>query len=270
MSANVVISVVIPCYNHGKYLQDAINSVEENKGAYSVEIIIVNDGSTDEQTLKVFELIESEGYFVLHQENQGLAMARNNGIQLAKGKYIIPLDSDNKLTKEYLSTAIELMEKDKSIDIIYGDAEYFGEKSGLWKNQPFNIEKMLFSNHIDACAVYRKNVWEKIDGYSHDMPYMGCEDWNFWLKAYARDKKFFYLDEVCFNYRVLSNSMIRNVEDDFRENIFIYNTSTLALFYQNELRKIRNKDEAIFGGGFFKKVIKMILNHFNLYDYNKR
>jgi len=267
MDNKVIISVVIPCYNHGKYLQEAIKSVEENKGVHSVEIIIVNDGSTDEQTLELFKLIESEGYFVLHQENQGLATARNNGIALAKGKYIIPLDSDNQLTKEYMSTAIDIMEKDNEIDIVYGNAEYFGEKTGCWKNQSFNVEKMLFSNHIDACAVYRKKVWKDVDGYSHDMPYMGCEDWNFWLKAYSKDKSFYYLDETCFRYRVLSDSMIRTVAEDFHEKILAFNIAQLNSFYAQELIKLKYKNENAFGGNVLKKTTKLILNHFNLYKY---
>ena len=267
MDNKVIISVVIPCYNHGKYLQEAINSVQSNIGQYPVEIIIVNDGSNDENTLNVFKGLEDKGLFVLHQENQGLAKARNNGISLAKGKYIIPLDSDNKLTKEYMTTAIDLMEKDKSIDIVYGDADYFGEKTGLWKNHSIDIERMLFSNHIDACAVYRRSVWEDVDGYSHDMPYMGCEDWNFWLKAFAKNKIFYYLNSVSFNYRVLSTSMIRNIADDFGEKIMKYNVCTLSDLYVDRFKKIKFQNENILSRSLLKKIIKITLNHFNLYKY---
>lgn len=267
MDNKVMISVVIPCYNHGEFLQEAIESVKKNKGKYSVEIIIVNDGSSDEKTLGVFKKIEEEGCFILHQENQGLAKARNNGISLAKGKYIIPLDSDNQLTKEYMTTAVDLMEKDKSIDIVYGDAEYFGEKTGKWKNKSFYIEHMLTSNHIDACAIFRKSVWIELEGYSEDMPYMGCEDWNFWLKAYNNSLNFHYLNKVCFLYRVMSDSMIRTTKEDFYEKTFNYNVRTLSLLYAKEINNIRLRKENMLSGNILKKTIKLVLNHFNKYKY---
>ena len=92
-----LISIVIPCYNHGQYIDEAIISVEEYKNK-DYEIIIINDGSTDNFTNIRLEELKEGGYNVIVQKNQGLGKTRNNGIKIANGKYILPLDADNKIT----------------------------------------------------------------------------------------------------------------------------------------------------------------------------
>lgn len=196
-----IISIIIPCFNHGLYLEETLESIVTSTKKYIPEVIIVNDGSTDSNTIEVLKKVEDKGYHVLHQENLGLAKARNNGIQIARGKYILPLDSDNNLCYHYLNTAIDLLEKNKEIDIVYGNAKYIGEKSGVWKNHKLDIQKMLYANHIDACAIFKKKCWSLVGGYSEDMPYMGVEDWNFWLKCIIKNYNFWFLNEVCFEYK---------------------------------------------------------------------
>lgn len=266
---NTLVSVIIPCYNHGIYLEETLQSVITSTKKYSVEIIIVNDGSTDQKTIEIFQKIEKDGYKIIHQSNQGLAKARNNGIKASNGEYILPLDSDNNITFHYLNTAIDLLEQDNTIEIVYGDARYFGDATGIWKNNTIDIRKMLFINHIDACAVFRRTTWEKVDGYSEDMPYMGLEDWNFWLKCINNKLRFFYLNEVCFEYRVLPNSMLRKASqnNDTGAAVFAYNASKFHNLYFSSMKDDHEMFNNIFSGGVFKKVIKLILNHFNKYSY---
>lgn len=210
---SVLVSVVIPCYNHGQYLPEAIASVEENTDRSRCEIIIVDDGSTDPQTSRVLDELGRRGYHTIRQPNQGLAAARNNGIAAAKGKYILPLDSDNRLHQNYLTTAVELLEADASLDVVYGNPQLFGDADalrplGLKRLSAFDLGKMLNENYIDACALYRKSVWEKVGGYDGAMPAMGHEDWELWIHAYSLGCRFHHLDELCFYYRVLNTSMI--------------------------------------------------------------
>ncbi len=216
-----ILTIVIPCFNHGAYLEETLKSVYNSTKQYIPEIIILNDGSTDELTLEVLKKVEKSGVLVIHQENQGLSKTRNNGIQIAKGKYILPLDSDNNVCFDYLNTAVELLEKRPDIDIIYGNAKYIGERSGTWKNHQLDTRKMLYSNHIDACAIFRKQTWESVNGYPIDMQFVGCEDWIFWLKCIQQKSQFYFLDKICFEYRVLSNSMSRNFKDDIPKKVMI-------------------------------------------------
>ncbi|HTA26938.1 MAG TPA: glycosyltransferase [Bacteroidia bacterium] len=217
-----IISIIIPCYNQGDYLEDALKSVEQyqDKGIY--EIIIVNDGSTDSATLTVLKELSAKGYNIINQPNKGLGAARNVGIKIAKGKYILPLDSDNKIRPEYILEGIKILEENPELDVVYGNAEYFGEKAGLWESGEFNLQRLMIENYIDACAVYRKSLWEKLGGYDERMPVMGYEDWDFWLRIAFQGGKFQYINKVMFDYRYSAKSMIRSVQKDKLAAIFEY------------------------------------------------
>ncbi len=205
------VSIVIPCYNHGKYILDAVNSVEKISDRTLYEMIIVNDGSTDEYTNNVLKDLAQKGYNVIFQENKGLAASRNVAISLSKAEYILPLDADNMIRPEYVFKAIKILDENKDISIVYADAAFFGEKTGIMCQRPYNLQLLMLNNTIDACAVYRKKVWEANGGYDQNMPATGIEDWDLWLGASFKGFKFHYINEVLFDYRVLGNSMIRNL-----------------------------------------------------------
>lgn len=262
---DVILSIIIPCYNHGKYIQDTLDSIESSKDKYNVEVIIINDGSTDQYTIATLKEIEKKGYHVLNQANCGLGAARNNGIKIAKGKYILPLDSDNKVLKPYLNDAIEVLEQDNFYDIVYGDAHYFGEKTGEWIVGEYNLLKLIPSNYIDACAVFRKSVWEKVGGYDEKIPKMGVEDWDFWLNCSFKGFRFYYLPKSCFNYRVLKDSMIRSFSNEDSKKAVEY----IEFKYKNYLylpnlenyygRKVSGNLKFLNQNLSFKTIIKVLI-----------
>src|SRR4030088_1073065 len=96
------VSIVIPCYNHGAMLREALASIEQVRNANLLEVIIVDDGSCEVETRKILDELEHEGHCVLRQPNRGVSAARNAGIRLANGESILPLDSDNRLRDVYL------------------------------------------------------------------------------------------------------------------------------------------------------------------------
>ncbi|MBS4070981.1 MAG: glycosyltransferase family 2 protein [Algoriphagus sp.] len=239
------LSFIIPCYNHGKYLREALCSISGIDGI-QYEIIIVNDGSTDVFTCQLLNELEHEGYKVVHQSNMGLGAARNAGINQALGKYIFPLDSDNKLKQEFINEAIDILRK-RSADIVYGDPEFFGDfdEKRLFKPEKFDITKMLFYNYIDACALFSKSVWEKNGGYEVNMPFQGNEDWEFWINAYKNGFNFLYINKPSFYYRIRIDSMISSLENGFKSkhnHIFIINKHYDLYFRTyNDLRYYRNR-----------------------------
>ncbi|MEZ7497273.1 glycosyltransferase family A protein [Flavobacterium sp. Arc3] len=204
------LSIIITCYNLGHYLEEAIASIKYYSSFEDYEIILVNDGSTDKATLQILEKIEQKdkSIFVLHQANIGLAKARNNGIKLAKGKYIIPLDADNKLRPECIKQTIAVLDSNLGIDVVHGDTQLFGNKNSVWKGKPFDVAEMVLNNYIDACAGFRKSVWEELRGYDENMPVMGFEDWDLWLRMAVRGCRFQYVETTFFDYRVRDNSML--------------------------------------------------------------
>jgi glycosyltransferase involved in cell wall biosynthesis len=242
------ISIVIPCYNQGIYLDDALQSIADYPERDNYEIIIVNDGSTDTATLNILKKLETKGCHIIHQPNKGLGAARNSGIKAATGKYILPLDCDNKITVAYIDEGIRLLDNDPTLDVVYGNAAYFGEKTGIWESGEFNLQRLMIENYIDACAVFRKSTWEEIGGYDEKMPVMGYEDWDLWLRIAFANGKFIYINKVCFYYRYTSTSMIHSIQKKKMETIFEYmekkHSAFLNRLYLNRLityKALKNK-----------------------------
>jgi glycosyltransferase involved in cell wall biosynthesis len=219
---NPRISIIIPCYNHGQYVREAISSVEKCTDKHLYEMIIVNDGSTDAFTIEEMGRLANDGYHVINQVNQGLGRTRNNGIKAAKGDYILPLDSDNRIRPEYIYESIKILDAHPEIAMVYGDAEFFGDKSKRHVVGEFNLQNMMVENQIDACAVYRKSVWEAVGGYDEKMPIMGYEDWDMWMNMTFKQYKFHYVPEILFDYRVLGNSMLRSISVVNKKRLFKY------------------------------------------------
>jgi glycosyltransferase involved in cell wall biosynthesis len=203
------VSVIIPCYNHGAYLDDAVQSVLDQTFD-DFEIIIVNDGSTDQDTNKILNNYNRQKTKVLHTDNQGLPSARNNGIKISKGEYILPLDADDRIGKTYLEDAVQILDNQPDIGIVYCDAEFFGDKTGKWELPDYSLQDILVLNMIFCCAMFRRIDWENVGGYNLNMVY-GNEDWDFWLSLLALGRKVHKIEKVLFFYRFNKNSMIQNL-----------------------------------------------------------
>jgi glycosyltransferase involved in cell wall biosynthesis len=219
---NPRVSIIIPCYNHGQYIREALDSVEKVSDKSLYEVIIVNDGSKDQYTIEIMDKLAAEGYHVINQVNQGLGRTRNNGIKLAKGDYILPLDSDNRIRPEYIYESIKILDAHPEIAVVYGDAQFFGDKDKRHVVGEFNLQNMMIENRIDACAVYRKSVWEAVGGYDEKMPIMGYEDWDMWMNMTFKNYKFHYVPEILFDYRVLGNSMLRSISISNKKKLYRY------------------------------------------------
>ncbi len=203
------ISVVIPCYNSGEFLMSAVESVEQYKGIYQYEIVIVDDGSTDENTMEVLSKLERKNYKVIYQSNKGPAAARNTGIRNSHASYILFLDSDNKIRPRYIDTGIEILKTKPEVGVVYGNASFFGKENRLKITaQAFDIEHLLAENYIDMCSVIRKTVWDDVGGLDEKRILIGHEDWDFWLSVYEKGWQFYYASEVLFDYRIRDHSLI--------------------------------------------------------------
>lgn len=215
-----LLTIITPCFNHGIYLDDLIASVHVDEWCFPIEHIIINDGSTDIFTID--KLLEIERNYaskvtIVNQENQGLGHARNKALDLARGKYILPLDADNKIVASNIISGILEFETEKENTVLlYGNAIKFGEVDEFWEMGNFDRGRLLKENYIDACAIIRTDALRKVGGYSTNMPYMGWEDWDLWLKFISFNFCFKYTSNVLFHYRVVRNSMINlNNKDPF-------------------------------------------------------
>lgn len=198
------VSIIIPCYNHGDFLQEALANLSFDDSFY--EVLIINDGSQENHTKAVLRELKQMGFHVIEQENKGLSEARNTGISVAKGEYIMLLDSDNKLEPSFLHLAAKELDLQQEVAVVYSDAMYFGKRNSYWKVGGFNLQRLMIANYIDACAMVRKDVFFELGGYDVNMK-GGWEDWELWLRFAFAGKKFLYIPKVGFWYRVNDHSM---------------------------------------------------------------
>jgi glycosyltransferase involved in cell wall biosynthesis len=252
------VSIVIPCYNHGTYLQETLASIDKTIGSVPYEVIIVNDGSSDPFTNEFLGKLHKDNYKVIVQTNKGVCESRNVAIRAASGEYILPVDADNKLASSYLLKAAAILDEDPAISVVYCDAVLIGDQSGIYRAGTYNLQRLMLDNFIDNCSMYRRTMWEEIGGYESNRLVAGLEDWEFWLRASFAGYKFYYLAEPLFEYRVLANSGIRTLNKNKERNNQILDffskkmSQAFGLQYVDEYIVRNLKKHPI---GFFAKVL---------------
>lgn len=210
MSFDVVqqpkISIVIPCYNYGKYVEEAVESCL-NSTFQDIEILIVNDGSTDEYTLDVLNKMNKPKTRVIHQVNKGLPAARNTGFSQARGKYILPLDADDLIEPTLLEKAYWVMEFNSNLGFVSFWLKHFGDEDWIWMPPAFNLQKLLYENTVTVTSLVRKQAWEDAGGYNEEMR-LGYEDWDFWISMAEAGWEGIQIPEPLFLYRKHGRTMI--------------------------------------------------------------
>jgi glycosyltransferase involved in cell wall biosynthesis len=214
------IAIIIPCFNQGRFLLEALKSLSPFDN-HNLEVIVVNDGSTDEETIHILQEISTTGIRVFHKENGGVASARNFGIKSTDAPFFIPLDSDNLLYLPYLLEGLNWMKENPNCAVVYGDARIFGEKEGTWCNHPLKFEEIVFENYIDNCTLIRKSAWEKVGGYDVKSPVPTREDYILWLDFLRQGFEFHHLPEFCFGYRFLNDSKVRRQYRNLQRRLLI-------------------------------------------------
>lgn len=201
------ISVVVPCYNQAKYMRDALDSVLAST-FQDWECVIVNDGSKDETIQIAREYEQKDARFhVVDIPNGGLANARNVGIRHSHGKYILPLDSDDKIGDRYLALAVEHLERHPETKLAYCYCHFFGDVVGFRYLPDYSYQTILWQNVFVTACVYRRSDFDRTNGYNPNMKH-GHEDWDFWLSLLSPDDHVYRIPEVQFYYRKHGVSMI--------------------------------------------------------------
>ena len=203
MKRNPKISVITPCFNHGKYILEMIDSLLAQT-FLEFEIIIVNDGSTD-NTKEILDLITHKKISIIHTENHGPAHARNLAIKNASAPIIMNLDADDKIEPILLEKAYKAFENNPEVGIVYCDTKFFGAKTGLFSLH-FTTENMLFSNRIVSNAFFYKKDWQQVGGYSDELIY-ACEDWDFWLSIIELGRSVVKIPEALVHYRTYNSKL---------------------------------------------------------------
>ena len=208
-------SVVIPCFNQGHFLEEALLSVFAQTDP-SWEIIVVDDGSDDPDTVAVLDALSLPRTTLIRQDNRGLPGARNAGMRRARGRFLVPLDADDELAPTFLERLGEELERCPDAAYAQCWSELFGDQSAIWVNRPFNPYQMLLSNSVVGCVLLRRDAWAAVGGYAEDMT-EGNEDWDLWLKLLEAGWDQVEVHEPLFRYRKHGVSMSVETEARFEQ-----------------------------------------------------
>jgi glycosyltransferase involved in cell wall biosynthesis len=192
------VTVVIPCFNHGRFLGEAVQSALAQQGGRP-RVIVVDDGSTDGETARALEALP-EAVEVVRQANAGPAAARNAGIERARTPFLLMLDADDRLTADAIETLCGPLETDPAVGYCYGVMRWFGDWSGEIRFPDFDPYRLLYRSIAGASlGLIRREAWEEAGGF--DPAIGGYEDWDFCLSALEAGWRGLLVPKVTLEYR---------------------------------------------------------------------
>src|SRR5882724_5523972 len=206
MNASPRVSVIVPCYNLGAYLDEAVESVLRQT-CQDFEILIVDDGSTDAGTRELLATYQRPKTRVIHIAHAGLAAARNTAIAHATGAYLCALDADDRLEPTYFEKGTRLLDRDPSLTFVSSWMRIFGDESWEWTPDRCDLPALLCEDTVCTAALVRRDATLAVGGYDTSMPVQGHEDWELWLTLLERGHRGVILPEFLFNYRRRAGSM---------------------------------------------------------------
>jgi len=253
-----IVSVIVPCFNHGIFLQECLESVLQQTYK-NWECIVIDNGSTDNTKEVTESFIQKDKRFkYIYTLEKGVSLARNTGIKNSSGKYILPLDADDKIASPYIEKAVEVLEKNQSIKLVYCNARLFGAVNRDWLLPDYSLKNILIENIIFCSAIFRRKDFDQSKGYNEKMV-EGFEDWDFWLDLLKDGGEVYKLPEIYFFYRIKAESrnhaldtekqkkLRRQVYENHKElyKKVTENADFIFEFYemQNEYKTLKNSSD---------------------------
>ena len=206
------VTVVIPCFDYGRFLPEAVESALQQDGG-PPHVVVVDDGSTELGTLQVLDRLPPE--VALHrQRNAGPAAARNAGAALTDTPYLLMLDADDRLRSGALRVLRQPLEADPQLGFSYGFAEFFGDWSGRLNFPEYDPYRLLYRSIVSATSLLRREAFDAAGGYDSAVP--GYEDWDLYLSALSQGWRGTRVPEVVLSYRRHRGSRVSSDRADYR------------------------------------------------------
>jgi glycosyltransferase involved in cell wall biosynthesis len=227
-----LLSVVVPYYNLGRYIGETIASLQQCLYR-EMEIIIVNDGSTDNASLQALEAYRNnKGITIIDTPNGGLANARNTGAWAARGEYLAFLDADDMVTPDYYIKAIAVLKRWSNVYFVGCWTQYFAGSSNVWPTFTPEPPIILYHNTINSSAlVYKRTSFLHKGLNDAHMTFPGLEDYESVIALLNAGYRGVILPELLFKYRVRTNSMIRSISKNKKLYLVQYITEKHKRFY---------------------------------------
>ncbi len=209
--SRVRVAVIVPCYNDGATVGDTIASIDEPE---PMEVVIVDDGSSDPNTIEVLRRLEEGGVRVVrHEENRGLPAARTTGLAATSAPFVFPLDSDDLAVAGSLARLADVLEDAPRADACYGDwFEWDGVETLRRVPRRFDPYLVAFRNRYPVASMFRRTFLEEVGGWQSVGGMVGYEDWDLWMTLAERGGTAVFADGVpVVRYRVHGVRMLRSV-----------------------------------------------------------
>jgi alpha-1,3-rhamnosyltransferase len=241
-----LVSVVIPCYNHEKYVQDTIKSVL-NQSYRNIELIIIDDGSKDSSVEKIQQMLEEcknrfSRFEFRSRPNKGLSATLNEAIEWSRGKYFSAIASDDLMLENKTSTQVKVLEENDQVVALFGSVNYINENNIVQNIHTLDEKEYPFDKIIlNECQFYaptqmlKMATLRKIGGYNEEIR---VEDWYMWLKMAEKGKVLCITDKLAI-YRIHSANTTRNSKFIFEENLKTLNLYKEHKLYNQAYHKLR-------------------------------
>lgn len=203
------VSVVVPCYDLGRYLDEAVASVLAQT-FQDFEVLVVDDGSTDAATRELLDGYRRPRTRVLRTPNAGLPAAKNAGIRHTGGEYLCMLDADDRLEPAFLEKSIAALDADAELAFVSHWLRTFGDEVGEWQPDRCDFPTLLDRNTVNGAALVRRGAVAAVGGFDESLR-DGCEDWDLWIGLVERGLRGAILPEVLYAYRRRPGSMSRTM-----------------------------------------------------------
>jgi glycosyltransferase involved in cell wall biosynthesis len=285
---NPVVSVIIPCYNAELFIEETVNSIL-NQTFSDFEIIIVNDGSTDNSVQKIEKFLNDPRIKLINKDNGGVSSARNVGLKLSRGTYIALFDADDIMLDNNLEEKVKILENNKDVLFVFSDLIAFYQDSkeeiikGYYTDNITNqylLQKDLPIPGICSNVLFRSSIInEKNVFFDENLSTSADQDFLIFLSLYGKG---YYISKPLWKYRILPNSMSRKVasiasnhlymlkkynqlglyDSRKQEKICISNTYLIlaGCYWVNANKKIKGLIYILLSIWYYPKVAKILLN----------
>ncbi len=237
METQPKVSIITPVHNREEFIRETLECLLK-MNYQNWECIVMDDESTDNTAQIVNEIAREDNRIKYYlQQKSPIPVTKNNAIYYSTGKYILPLDSDDLISADYVKEAVEILENKPNIKIVYSPGEFFGAKKGKWKLPDYSFSELLLSNCIHNSAVFRKSDFEHAGGYKANM--FASEEWDLWVNMLKDGGEVYRIEKTHFYYRKHADSTMTKFKDrrpEMRMLMYNNNRELYASLLQNPIQ----------------------------------
>jgi glycosyltransferase involved in cell wall biosynthesis len=222
---NIIFSFIVPVYNTGNFIYETLDSINnQDFNLNHVEVIVVNDCSTDDFTNSIVKQLADSGSYknlqiqiIQNPTNKWLAETRNIGARKATGKYLVCLDSDDTIERDFLKLSLLTFAAYPTASWVYPSVRKFGYKNQTDEAPLYSAKNLFLQNYIVAASPVKRSLWNALNGQRTLHLANGVklyEDWDFWQRAIGKGAFGAPMKKVLFNYRQNIRSLVTRSEEE--------------------------------------------------------